>query len=1119
MMISIALLLTALAAPTQNAFQFQAETVPYSEMKRGIIAAELMQLASFGGGTVHMVVRFDEPIDNEIKQKLSASGMTIQHSLGGSAYISAIDPQLLSARIVLGNASIREIRPFEPTWKLHSFLADGRIPTWTMPVATTQAGQVDPIVAFYVMFHADVDLQHCSEDLASVFNGKVRSTIESNNTVVVELRYSMIEHLIEDERVLYVEPALPKFSELNNSNRVVTQADAAQAAPYNLDGSGVSVMVYDGGYGYSAHGDFGGRHTTRDSSALSNHATHVAGTIGGDGTGSGGLYKGMAPAVTIESYGFEQEGGLSEGFLYTDPGDLALDYGDAINTHGAVLANNSIGTNTAPNGFPCEWTGNYGITSNLIDGVVRGDLGAPIRIVWANGNERGSSNCGTLYNSTAPPACAKNHITVGAFNSDDESMTYFSSWGPTDDGRIKPDISAPGCQNGDDGGVTSCSSSGGYTNMCGTSMACPTVTGLSALIMQDWRLQYPGEPDMQNATLKALLAHTAEDKFNVGPDCQYGYGSVRVVNAIDHIRSENHAELEISHGETVEMLVYVQQPGEVKVTIAWDDVPATPLVIPSLVNDIDLAVIDPNGTTHYPWTIDPANPGNPAVRTQADHLNNIEQVQIDAAQAGVYRIVLTGFNIAQGPQQFGIMASPMLIACSSAGSASLDRSMYACGATVDMQVVDCDLNTSDTMIDSVNITVASTSGDETTQTLFETGEATSSFRGNILLGSDLLAGEGDIITFSYTDSDNGQGGINVVVTDSATIDCSDPTVNSVNVSEVMTFEATVTIITNEPTSAQVNYGASCSDLPGEAVSSALATTHDIVLSGLTDNTSYHFSVDVFDAAGNMMSDNNGGSCYAFTTVDMPDYFTEQFSSGFDLDGLSITYTPHSNVDGYRACAEPITELPTYPIPGNTVSLSDDSFSTHNLSQAILLYGQQHSNIYIGSNGQLTMSSGSSDYTEDIGEHFAQPGISMLWDDLNPANGGSVWFAELVDKVVVTFDGVPEYSSTGSNTFQCELYYDGVITLSWLNVSSADSVVGLSGGSGQPAGFIPSDLSIANSCGDPTMPGDANGDMLVNVADILAVMDAWGSCVSCPADLNGDGVVDVVDLLEVVGNWD
>ena len=193
----------------------------------------------------------------------------------------------------------------------------------------------------------------------------------------------------------------------------MTEVGQVQDPPYNLDGDGVVVMVYDGGYGYSAHGDFGGRHTVRDSSGLSNHATHVAGTIGGDGSGSGGQYAGMAPAVTIESYGFEQEGGLHEGFLYTDPGDLEADYGDAINQYGAVIANNSIGTNTASNGFPCEWTGDYGVTSSVIDSVVRGALGGDIRIMWANGNERQTSRCGELFYTTAPPACAKNHITVG----------------------------------------------------------------------------------------------------------------------------------------------------------------------------------------------------------------------------------------------------------------------------------------------------------------------------------------------------------------------------------------------------------------------------------------------------------------------------------------------------------------------------------------------------------------------------------------------------------------------------------------------------------------------------------------------------------------------------------
>ena len=1117
MTLSIAIVFAALGAIQPNSFQFQAETVSYKDMKQGVIAAELMQLATIGGDAMHVVIRFDSPIDSATRSALIAEGITVQHSLGGTGYVALINPDTLNPLDALNAANIKEMHPFSPNWKLHSFLADGGVPTWTMPAPLTRSAQANPIVALYIMLHQDANIDMSQEDIKNVFGGKIRSTLETSNTVIAELPYSKIQFLIEDERVLYIEPALPKFSELNNSNRIVTQADQAQSFPYNLDGEGVTVMVYDGGYGYSAHGDFGGRHTSRDNAGLSNHATHVAGTIGGDGSGSGGQHKGMAPAVTIESYGFEQEGGLEEGFLYTDPGDLEEDYSQAINSYGAVLANNSIGTNTAPNGFPCDWTGNYGITSNLIDSVVRGDLGGDIRIVWANGNERGSSNCGTSYNSTAPPACAKNHITVGAFNSNDESMTYFSSWGPTDDGRIKPDISAPGCQDDDDGGVTSCSSSGGYTTMCGTSMACPTVTGLSALIVQDWRNLYPGEPDLMNATLKALLAHTAEDKFNAGPDCQFGYGSVRVVDAIEHVRAGNHTELEISQGETVEMLVFAEQPGVIKATIAWDDVPATPLVIPSLVNDIDLVVIDPNGTVHHPWTIDPANPGNPAVRTQADHLNNIEQVQIDAGMPGVYRVLITGFNIAQGPQKFGLMASPMLIQCSPSGMVSLDRSSYGCNDSVSLQVVDCDLNLDDAVIDSADVLLISSSGVSLPVTLFESGEATASFYANGILVGDggMQAQHGDTITVSYMDVSDGQGGSSEI-TDDATVDCEFPQIASVEVQSVMTHDATVRVTTSESTSIRVYYGESCAELTQQANSAQAGVLHEIELNGLNDNTLYRFEVHASDGAGNTVVDDNNGLCYSFTTENLPNFFTEQ-DSGFDLDGMSVTFTPYTNIDQYRACAESITQLPTDPSEGVVVYLGDDDYETV-YPAAVFLYGEGYSSFHISSNGRLTFVSGNTDYTETLGEHFDQPSIAMLWDDLNPSSGGTIRYATMIDRVVVTFDNVPEYSSTGSNTFQCELFYDGVIRLSWLGVDSIDNIVGLSAGGGTPEGFEEDDLSVSSDCGDPTVPGDVNGDGSVNVADLLAVMDVWGPCEVCPADLNNDGFVNVVDLLEVVGNW-
>jgi hypothetical protein len=55
--------------------------------------------------------------------------------------------------------------------------------------------------------------------------------------------------------------------------------------------------------------------------------------------------------------------------------------------------------------------------------------------------------------------------------------------------------------------------------------------------------------------------------------------------------------------------------------------------------------------------------------------------------------------------------------------------------------------------------------------------------------------------------------------------------------------------------------------------------------------------------------------------------------------------------------------------------------------------------------------------------------------------------------------------------------------------------------------------------NPTVPGDINGDGVVNITDLLAVIAAWGSCSGlCPADVTGDGEVNISDLLMVISNW-
>jgi hypothetical protein len=608
-----------------------------------------------------VVMHFDGPLQPGQRAALEANGVRLLSYLGGHAYFVTLTPDVDPARVATLPGPLA-IEPVDPVNKMHPDLAQGIVHPWSV-VSGNDDLLSSPTVAVYVLFHRDFDSAGDASNVMGRYGGTVQSFLESVNGVVAQLPMDRVTDLAGDDDVMYVEPPLPQLTHLNDSNRALTGVDIVNAAPYDLDGSGVTVLVYDGGKAAS-HADLSGRLTIgpSDTSGTSDHATHVACTVGGDA--GGGPFSGMAPATDIVSYGFEQEGGLQQGFLYTDPGDIEADYSEAISLFGADLSNNSIGTNTASNGFPCSWEGNYGVTGALIDEVVRGALGEPFRVVWANGNERSTGVCGTTYQTTAPPACAKNHATIGALNSNDDSITSFTSWGPCDDGRLKPDVSAPGCQSGGDSGVTSCSSSGGYTVKCGTSMASPTAAGVSALLLQQYRESHPGLPDFRNSLLRAILAQTAVDLANPGPDYQSGYGSIRAQPAADLIIEERFAESEVSQGEVYTFSLNVSAGSEVKVTLAWDDPAGTPDVNPVLVNDLDLRIIGPGQTVYYPWTLDPGNPGAPAIQTVRDGVNNIEQVRIATAPAGSYTVEIEGFNIAEGPEQpFGVATSHPLIFC------------------------------------------------------------------------------------------------------------------------------------------------------------------------------------------------------------------------------------------------------------------------------------------------------------------------------------------------------------------------------------------------------------------------------------------------------------------------
>ena len=113
---------------------------------------------------------------------------------------------------------------------------------------------------------------------------------------------------------------------------------------------------------------------------------------------------------------------------------------------------------------------------------------------------------------------------------------------------------------------------------------------------------------------------------------------------------------------------------------------------------------------------------------------------------------------------------------------------------------------------------------------------------------------------------------------------------------------------------------------------------------------------------------------------------------------------------------------------------------------------------MGSNGYITFGSGDSTYSEFFSNHFNRPRISALFDDLNPTAESLVSWKQLDDRVAVTFERVPEYGSGNPNDFQIEMFFNGVIRLTFLGLAAKDGLMGLSRGTGIPDGFMESDIS-------------------------------------------------------------
>ena len=595
----------------------------------------------------HILIQFDKPLTASEQDRLRGEGIELLDYIPNFVYTARLDRT--PDQSTMDEFGIRWFDAIKPSQKISPYITDLGIPDW--------ARHGDDSAQFVVVFHPDQALNQAGQMLESDFGGQIIGLDPILNSADVILQDDAIYAIAERDDVLWIEQALPPPRETNNSNRANTGADVVQTAPYNLSGTGVTVAEWDGGRADPDQYDFGGRVISLDFSSIETHSTHVAGTVMGSGeTYSDRRYRGMAPAAIL----------LTQQW-WNSSSEMTTEYGEAITSYDADISTNSwgYGAGDPVSQSSCESTmGNYWSVCTTVDNIVRGAAGAPITIVWSAGNQRGfdPSYCGWLgwtYNTVTPLPTSKNVIAVGAVNSNNSTMTSFSSWGPTDDGRIKPDVTGPGCQSNGDYGVTSTRPGSGYTTMCGTSMSAPTVAGVLALMKEEWDTKI-GTGQLLPSTMKAILINTATDLGPTGPDYQFGHGNVDAVKAATKIGigEPSYIVNQISTGDVHSYDLTVPGGAEkLKVTIVWDDPGGTVSASQHLKNDIDLVLIDPFDAEQYPWVLDPLNPAQPATRN-VDHVNNVETVEIPNPTPGLWKARVSGYNIPVGPQSYSLVFTP-----------------------------------------------------------------------------------------------------------------------------------------------------------------------------------------------------------------------------------------------------------------------------------------------------------------------------------------------------------------------------------------------------------------------------------------------------------------------------
>ena len=634
----------------------------------------------------YYIVQFMGPVRYSWKQEIIDSGATIYDYVPNNAFIFKMSDEVKVQ--VESMDFVKWIGEYKSSYKYESELTE------TNSIQTANTDNNAEKTYFVLLFSSD-DYENIASSIESL-GGNIISG--SGKILKVQISTDMISQMAAINGVSWIEEyVLPTINnevaaDIINVNKV--------HETYRLNGSGQIVGISDTGLDTgvndnSMHHDIRGRikeiidYSNNGPQDGSGHGTHVTGSVLGNGTMSEGLYSGMAPEATLVFQALEDSDGTLGAISRLD--NISAIFQDAYE-HGARIHTNSWGSSVSgdytsmsqqvdqfmwehPDMLILFAAGNAGVDSDK-DGVIDADsIGSPATAkncltVGASENVRGDhfgsgkySNWGFAWSANYPVS----PIYEDYMATDSYGIAAFSSRGPTNDGRIKPDVVAPGTfiistRSSIEGSISGWGIiDENYLYMGGTSMATPITAGSAALV-REYYTEVENLSSPSAALLKATIINgainltpgqygTVYQEIDGRPDYSQGWGRVDIENSIypqypkvieyfDNVKPLNTSD---SWNVTYEI---ADSSDMLRVTLVWTDYPGLVSASKTLVNNLDLTVTGPAGTYYGNYNLDNA----------PDDTNNVESIELIDPVAGAYTIEVNGTEINEGPQNFSLVA-------------------------------------------------------------------------------------------------------------------------------------------------------------------------------------------------------------------------------------------------------------------------------------------------------------------------------------------------------------------------------------------------------------------------------------------------------------------------------